>query len=308
MGKDWVENFKEAAHAFEEASDFSGLKLKRLCFEGADIDLRKTEITQPAILTTTVAIWRSLQTMGALEGLYAGHSLGEYSALVCMGVLNLGEAARLVHHRGKYMQDAVPEGTGAMAAIVFKPKTDGTDIAQKICEEATKTTGQAVSVANFNSPEQIVISGYTVAVQEASRLSTTEKYGARKAVPLPVSAPFHCPLMRPAAENLAPEISSAKWTPQPKKYIANIDATLHPIDNEKQCKQGAERLVSQITGSVQWVRSIQTALQSGCTEAIEVGPGAVLSGLIKRISHNEHTLNVRNVDTWKGYKDAGTQL
>jgi len=306
MSKDWTQNFKEASHAFEEASDASGLDLKKLCFDGTDYDLKQTEITQPAILAATVAIFRSLEAMGVLnreEAIYAGHSLGEYSALTCMGMLSLGVAARIVHHRGRYMQEAVPAGLGAMAALIFKPGSDGVTAARTLCSEAEKITGQRVSVANFNSPEQIVVAGVREAVEAVGRLGAeSENFKLRRSVPLAVSAPFHCALMKPAAERLSEELKSAVYQQTSTQYIANVDASLHSNEG------AADRLISQITESVLWVQSIEAALAAGCERAVEVGPGAVLTGLVKRISKEGRSLATQNIDRWETFKDDGSKI
>ncbi|MBS1982585.1 MAG: ACP S-malonyltransferase [Bdellovibrionales bacterium] len=310
MAKDWFENFRESQLAFEEASDGAGLNLKKLCFEGSEDDLKQTEVTQPAILTATVAIFRALCATTSLGdkapgALLAGHSLGEYSALVCAGALPLTEAARLVRHRGQYMQAAVPAGKGAMAALIYKPKTEGNwEKTQKLCAEASRLSGQKVAVANNNSPEQIVVAGYTAAVNKVIEMAPKEEWGARRALLLPVSAPFHSELMQPAAERLAPELRAAKWNSSTARYVANVDAQIHDL---KKSSEAQERLVTQITGAVLWVQSVQSALRAGCTDAVEIGPGAVLSGLTKRIVPEGRALNIANIDTWEGYKN-GSQL
>ncbi len=310
MGRDWVENFNEAKLAFEEASDGCGLRLQKLCFEGSDDDLKKTEITQPAILTATVAAFRSMVAHSRLgerlpNALFAGHSLGEYSALVCAGAVSLGDAARLVHHRGSYMQQAVPAGTGAMAALVFKPKTEGNwEKSVELCQAVARATGKKVSPANDNSPEQIVIAGELIAVQEASRLATTEPWGARKAVPLPVSAPFHCALMQPAADRLAPELKNTQWqSVLGRRYVANVDAALTPVGPE-----AVEKLIHQITGAVLWTRSVRAALAQGYTQALEIGPGSVLTGLARRIALEGQSLEGTSVDSVEDFRSVEARI
>jgi [acyl-carrier-protein] S-malonyltransferase len=304
MGKDWFSNFKAAKEAFEEASDFTGLNLKRLCFEGSESELRATEVTQPAILTTTVAIFRSLEINKT--GLYAGHSLGEYSALVCAGALALGPAARLVKNRGSYMQEAVPAGKGAMAALVFRPKTDGTEKADALCREISALGQGFVSVANYNTPEQIVISGESDAVKAASERALLAPYEARKVVPLNVSAPFHCRLMKPAADRLAGELKSAPWTGVKASYIANVDATLYSLEDA--LDKVAERLIQQVDHSVLWTQSLHTALRLEARRLVEVGPGAVLSGMAKRVSLGEIGFEAINIDQVEGFKNVQSQL
>ncbi len=307
MGADWFQNFQMARESFEEASDHCGLNLRKLCFDGTDADLKATEITQPAILTTSIAMFRVLKSEFGLEprlaaAIFAGHSLGEYSALVAAGALELGAAARLVHHRGKYMQEAVPAGRGAMAALIFRPKSDATPIVPVICAEATKATKGFVGVANYNSPEQIVISGDALAVAKASEIALSDAFSARKAVPLPVSAPFHCELMRPAAEKLGPELRAVNWKSTEHRYIANVDADVHLLKNDS-LKSVPERLGQQISGSVLWTQSVRKALELGLGRAVEIGPGAVLSGLLKRIGLNGQNMESRSIDRLEVFKN-----
>lgn len=304
MGKEWFENFQSAREAFEEASDFTGLNLRKLCFEGSDAELKATEVTQPAILTTTVAIFRSLEI--DKEGLYAGHSLGEYSALVCAGALALGPAARLVKNRGSYMQEAVPAGKGAMAALVFRPKTDGTEKADALCREVSALGQGFVSVANYNTPEQIVISGEADAVKLASERALLAPYDARKVVPLNVSAPFHCQLMKPAAERLSPELKSAPWAASKKDYIANVDAKIYSL--EKDSQGVAERLIYQIDHSVLWTQSLMTALGKDARRLVEVGPGAVLAGMAKRVTWGDLSFEPVNIDSVEDFKNVESIL
>lgn len=307
MGKDWYENFNAAKLAFEEASDHTGLNLKKLCFEGSDSDLAKTEITQPAILTTTVAVFRSLEI--DKKALYAGHSLGEYSALVCAGALSLGEAARLVQKRGQLMQEAVPQGQGKMAAVIYRPGTDGESLTDQLCLEASEQSGAFVSVANYNTPEQIVISGAAKAVDLAMELAKNDPYGARKVVPLNVSAPFHCSLMKPAAEALSDDLTSAQWKPSENSYIANVDAKIHRLGSAKGYDQQsdqdgvAQRLIQQIDHSVRWSQSMKLALDEGVELFVEVGPGAVLSGMAKRLKSGDRSFQCYKVDKVEDFKN-----
>ncbi len=312
MGLEWHQNFKEARDAFEEASDHSGLDLKKLCFEGSEADLKATEITQPAILTTSIAIFRSLCAHFGLESklsnaVVAGHSLGEYSALVAAGALDLGSAAKIVHHRGKYMQEAVPAGVGAMNALIFRPKIDATDLVPQICEMARSETKGFVGVANFNSPEQIVISGEVAAVSRAAEIAMSEKFGARKAVPLPVSAPFHCALMEAAAKKLSPELKSAKWKSSTLSYYANVDSKLYSLAGDSAVGV-ADRLILQITGSVLWTQTVRAVLNSGVSKAFEVGPGAVLAGLAKRIESEGRILEAKSIDRLEAFKNDNNQF
>jgi [acyl-carrier-protein] S-malonyltransferase len=307
MAKGWCEEFPVARQAFEEASDFTGLDLKKLCFEGSEEQLKQTEITQPALLTATVAIARALQAeFGMRElakgALFAGHSLGEYSALVVMGAVSLGPAARLVRARGKFMQEAVPAGVGGMAALLFRPKTDATGIVAELCERVSAETKQFVAVANYNSPEQIVISGHAEAVKHASAKALLEPWLARKAVPLAVSAPFHCGLMEPAALRLGEELARCDWQPSAHRYVANVDAQVY--DLTKSAEGVAGRMQAQVTGSVLWTQSVRAAAQQGVERFVEIGPGKVLSGLIGRIPVGDKPLAGSNIDAWEDFKNG----
>jgi [acyl-carrier-protein] S-malonyltransferase len=292
MAKDWFDNFKETQLSFEEASDHCGLNLKRLCFEGNDSDLKATEITQPAILTSTVGIWRAwTANFGVSQSetfYFAGHSLGEYSALVCSRFFDLGPTAKVVRLRGKFMQEAVPEGHGTMAALMFKPKTAGTSqLAEQICERA-RASGENdwVEPANFNTPEQIVVSGTKSGIQKVIELSNEPQYFLKRALELQVSAPFHSKLMKPASEKLKPEVDGltvSKNFSGGKKYIPNVSPHFLELMPEN-LDQIRAHLVSQVRGAVRWIESIQNAKGvEGISCVQEVGPGAVLSGLVKRI-------------------------
>ncbi len=306
MGKDWFENFAQTRLAFEEASDASGLDLKKLCFEGSEEDLKQTSITQPAILTVSVGIFEALKTMQdikASEIYFAGHSLGEYSALVCAGALPLADAARIVRKRGEFMQAAVPSGIGAMAALVFKPGTAGENVAIELCARAETQSGKKVSVANFNSPEQIVISGHKDAVLAAEGIAKADNMGVRKVVMLNVSAPFHCALMQPAADQLKTHLESAKWKNcSDVSYVPNTVAL--PVSLTDAPKV-AGRLYDQITGSVMWSQSMKQVLTLGVTEHLEVGPGAVLTGLMKRIAtlFEGKELKLSSTENFASYKE-----
>ncbi len=303
MAKDWHDNFKSAKLAFEEGSDGAALDLKKIIFDGTDVDLKQTEITQPAIVTATLAIFRSLEEIGKLPSqqasacLYAGHSLGEYSALVALGALSLNDATRIVRKRGSLMQAAVPAGVGAMAALIFKPGAEAERICAEICAEAQKKSGKKVSPANFNSPEQIVVAGDAGAVTAACELAPI--LGARKAVPLAVSAPFHCALMKDAEIGLRPALQKTSFYVQKNTYIANVDAMAYEASDGAAIQ---ERLLKQITAPVRWTQSVQTALQREANTALEIGPGAVLTGLAKRISWQEKTLPATNIDRLEAFQ------
>jgi [acyl-carrier-protein] S-malonyltransferase len=283
MGRELSENFKTAALAFEEANDALGFKLSRLCFEGPEEDLKLTANTQPAILAASVAALRVLREESPLTPSFlAGHSLGEYSALVASGALGFADALRTVRARGSYMQDAVPVGVGAMAAILgVEP-----ELLQEICTEAAQ--GEIVSPANFNSPGQIVIAGHTGAVNRAIEIAKAR--GFRKAMLLPVSAPFHCALMQQAAERLAATLEPLPVHEMSAPVVSNVEAK--PNGDAGRVKP---LLVDQVCSPVLWDASVQQMVASGVTNFVEIGPGKVLAGLVKRINKEAVTLNVQDV-------------
>jgi [acyl-carrier-protein] S-malonyltransferase len=289
MGRDLAEAFPEARRAFEEADRALGFAISKICFDGPEEELRRTAHTQPAILTHSVAVLRVLETRRprALEGaaLAAGHSLGEYSAGVAAGAYAFGDAVRIVHERGRLMQQAVPEGIGAMAAVLGL----GPDQVCAACEEAAGETGLVVSPANFNSPEQTVIAGHAEAVARASRICLER--GARRAVPLPVSAPFHCALMGPAAEGLRPRLEALAVSPPRIPIVTNVDAA--PAREAEQIRSALER---QIASCVRWVESVEALASAGVTRAIEIGPGAVLAGLVRRTRREIPVTSVGKVE------------
>lgn len=273
MGRAWVEAFPVAAEAFEQADEALGMALSALCFDGPAEDLQLTANTQPAILATSLAILRVLEQQGLTPAAVAGHSLGEYSALVAAGALQTADALRLVRRRGELMQQAVPVGQGAMAAILGLDTVAVNELAEEAADEDLICT-----VANFNSPQQTVIAGHAEAVKEAVRLAKLR--GGRRAVLLPVSAPFHSPLMRPARQGMEPLLQQASWADPRVPVVTNIDAA--PVtDAEAAC----DALVRQIDGPVRWVESVRAMVEEmGLRTFIEVGPGSVLSGLIRRIA------------------------
>jgi len=282
MGRELSENFKTAAHAFEEADDALGFKLSTLCFEGPEEDLKLTANTQPAILAASVAALRVLREESPIvPSFLAGHSLGEYSALVASGALGFADALRTVRARGSYMQDAVPVGVGAMAAILgVEP-----ELLAEICAEAAQ--GEVVSPANFNSPGQIVIAGHTGAVNRAIEIAKAR--GFRKAMLLPVSAPFHCALMQKAAERLAGTLASVPMGALATPVVTNVEA--QPNADAGRVK---ELLVEQVCSPVRWDASVQYMVEAGVTTFVEIGPGKVLAGLVKRIAKEAATLNVQD--------------
>ncbi len=284
MGKELVEKYPVAAQTFAEADDALGYKLSQLCFEGPEEQLKLTEITQPAILTASVAAFRVLAEKGVKPDFAAGHSLGEYSAHVAAGTINFTDAVRTVRNRGKYMQEAVPVGVGAMAAILgLSPST-----VAAVCHEAAQ--GEVCEAANLNSPEQIVISGHTKAVERATQLANAR--GAKKAVMLQVSAPFHCSLMKPAQERLAKDVQELEFSKPSIPVVCNVDGA---IVSEADASRDA--LIRQVTGAVRWDESVRSLIAQGVQTFVEVGPGKVLFGLMRQIDRAQKCLSVGDEST-----------
>jgi len=281
MGKDLAEKYPTARQTFEEADEALGMKLSQLCFEGPEDQLRLTEITQPAILTVSIAAWRVLKEKGAAPDFVAGHSLGEYSAHVCAGTISFADAVRTVRNRGKYMQEAVPVGTGSMAAILGMSM----DAVAGVCGDAAQ--GEVCELANINSPEQIVISGHTSAVERGAKLA--DERGAKRAKVLSVSAPFHCSLMQPAQDRLAVDLQALKFSQPNVPVVSNVYA--RPVEGAESAR---EALVRQVTGSVKWSESMQWLCAKDVNTFIEVGPGKVLCGLMRQIDRSRKTLNVED--------------
>ena len=272
MGRDLAIESAVAKRTYEEADDALGFALSKLCFDGPEDELTLTKFTQPAILTTSIAVLRALQEKGLRFDLVAGHSLGEWTALVAAGALTLRDAVKLTHLRGTYMQDAVPVGVGSMAALM------GLDLAatEKLCTEASQP-GQPVEPANLNGGGQIVISGHTDAIDRA--LVLAKAAGAKRAIKLQVSAPFHCSLMKPAADRLGAALADVRIAAPSVPVVANV--TAEPTSDPTQIHQ---LLIQQVTAPVRWEESIQTVAKLGVTRAYELGSGAVLKGLVKRIA------------------------
>jgi [acyl-carrier-protein] S-malonyltransferase len=279
MSKELAEQYPIARATFEEADEALGYKLSQACFDGPEDQLRLTEITQPAILTASVAAWRVVDQNGLRPRFVAGHSLGEYSAHVAAGTLSFVDAVRTVRHRGKYMQEAVPIGVGAMAAIL------GMEFERvaAVCRDAAQ--GEVCEPANINSPEQIVISGHTAAVERATRLA--DDRGAKRAKVLPVSAPFHCSLMKPAQDRLAIDLSSMAFSKPTAGVVCNVDAALL-----EDADRSRDALIRQVTGSVKWEQSMRLLMEQGVDTFVEIGPGKVLCGLMRQIDRSQKCLNV----------------
>jgi [acyl-carrier-protein] S-malonyltransferase len=283
MGRELAERFPVAAQTFAEADEACGFPLSKLCFEGPEEDLKLTENTQPAILTVSVAAHRVLAEHGVKPALAAGHSLGEWSAHVAAGTLQFADAVRAVKARGRAMQEAVPAGQGAMAAIL---SLDAAQVAEA-CAEAAVETGLPVAAANLNSPGQTVISGAVAAVERATAIAKSK--GARRAVMLPVSAPFHCALMQPAQEEVARVLSSLTLANPRIPVAANVTGSLVTTADVVR-----DALIRQVTGAVRWVDCVQTLIGAGATTFIEVGPGKVLGGLLRQIDSTQKALNVED--------------
>ena len=281
MGRDLWDKVPAARAVFDEADKVLGLPLSRICFEGTEEELRLTENTQPAILTVSVAAWRTLESRGVVPDFVAGHSLGEYSALVAAGGLAFADALRIVRKRGRYMQEAVPAGVGAMAAILgLSPAQVG-----EICEKAAD--GEVVSPANLNSPEQTVISGHAAAVKRAVELAN--QAGAKRAVILQVSAPFHCELMLPAQQRLAEDLRKTQFSELRIPLVTNVGA--EAIEKGDDAR---EALIRQVSLPVRWEDSIRTLVELGVDTFAEVGPGRVLSGLLRQIDRSVLCVNIED--------------
>lgn len=283
MGRDWAEAFPESRAVFEEADRVLGFELTRLCWEGPEEELTLTANLQPALVATSVAILRAVETTGARPAAVAGHSLGEYSALVAAGTLELADALRLTRRRGELMQEAVPVGEGAMAAILALPD----DAVREIVAEAAG--GDVLSVANLNAPGQVVVAGHRAAVERAVELARERRGKPRM---LPVSAPFHCPLMRPAREGLEPLLAETAFRDPAVPVVTNVDA--RPAASGDAAR---EALARQVDGPVRWVESVEWMTdQAGVTAFVEVGPGSVLLNTIKRIRPDAGRIELKSPD------------
>lgn len=276
MGKALADAHPICRDTFAEADEALGESLSRLCFEGPEDQLTLTENTQPAILAVSVAAWRLVASLGVTPAFVAGHSLGEYSANVAAGTMAFADALRIVRRRGRYMQEAVPVGTGAMAAVLGLESA----LVAQACEEAAQ--GDIVSPANMNGAGQVVIAGSTAAVARAGERA--KALGAKRVIPLSVSAPFHCALMKPAEDRLAPELRALQTSNPVVPIVANVDAT-----PKTTAADAIEALVAQVSSPVRWEDVVRRLASEGVTTYVEVGPGAVLSGLVRKI-HREATV------------------
>ena len=286
MGKELFDNFSLVKRLFEEADDALCFSISKLCFQGPEEALKLTENTQPAILTTSVACLRVLEAeKGVIPQLAAGHSLGEYSALVASGAFAFGDAVGIVRLRGRFMQEAVPVGEGAMAAILGMEREE----VERLCEEAAGE--EVLTPANYNSPGQIVISGHTKAVQRAIE---KVKQKGKKAVLLPVSAPFHSPLMKESGDRLGKELEPIPVGDMKIPVVTNVEAEINAVKEKVK-----PLLISQVSSPVLWEDSMKRMVRAGIEQMIEIGPGRVLSGLMKRIDSKIETGNIENIETLK---------
>ncbi len=285
MGKELAEQFPVARQVFEEADDALGFAISRLCFDGPAEELQLTENTQPAILTTSVAAFRAARESGLPEPSFvAGHSLGEYSALVAAGALELSDAVKTVRARGQYMQRAVPVGTGAMAAVIGGELS----VIEAACRQASanETNSQVCSVANSNSPNQVVIAGNVEAVDRAMELL---KGVAKRVIKLNVSAPFHCALMKPAQDELAADLERLSFNEPRVQVVTNVDARVTTAPDELR-----DALLRQVSAPVRWLESMQLLIGKNAETFIEIGPGKVLSGLMRQTNRDVKCLNVED--------------
>ena len=281
MGKELAENFPEARAVFDEADQALGSSISQMCFTGSEEDLKQTANTQPAILTCSVAVQRVLAGKGVTPDFVAGHSLGEYSALVAAGALKFSDAVKLVRKRGTYMQEAVPAGQGAMAAIMGLSPA----VVADACKRAAET--EVCSPANLNSPEQTVISGHAGAVKRAVEIASQQ--GAKRAVILAVSAPFHCAMMMPAQERLENDLRKTEFANLQVPLVTNVDADTITTGDEAR-----EALIRQVTMPVRWLDSMRLLIDEGVNTFVEVGPGRVLVGLLRQIERSVSALNVED--------------
>ncbi len=286
MGKELYDASATAKAVFDAANDALGFDVAQLCFDGPEEDLKLTTNTQPAIVTTSMAALRMLQEQAQFDAAYvAGHSLGEYSALVCAGSVDFADAVRAVRKRGQFMQEAVPVGVGTMAAIVGLDQAD----IEAICADVN-ADDNVVTLANINCPGQYVISGHVKAVEAV--IESAKEKGAKRAIPLPVSAPFHCALMQPAARNLAPVLDAITFNDLRVPLVNNAEADI--VTSGADARQS---LVRQMYTSVRWEQSVRVMLEHGVDTFIEVGPGKVLAGLMRRIERKATCLSVNNLKT-----------
>ena len=295
MGQSLAAAFPVCLDTFAEADAALGEPLSAMCFAGPAESLQMTENTQPAILAMSVAVLRLLESRGIHPSFAAGHSLGEYSAHVAAGTFSFADALRTVRRRGRYMQEAVPSGEGAMAAILG---LDTEAVGRACAETMTAMTGRVVSPANLNGPGQVVIAGHADAVAQASERAKT--LGAKRAIPLAVSAPFHCALMRPAEERLAPELRQLSTSTPKFPVVANVDA-----EPKREAATAIDALIRQVSSPVRWEEVVKRLVAEGATTFVELGPGSVLAGLIKKI---DRSVQVMSIEDEQGLEAAMSEL
>jgi len=292
MGSDFYQGFATARAVFEEADSLLNYSLSKIIFEGPEEELRLTTNTQPAILTTSLSIWRVLkEELGITADYVAGHSLGEYSSLVAANSLSFHEALLLVRNRGLFMEEAVPNGEGTMAAIMGIEE----EKLKEICDEITEK-GYIVNMANINTPNQIVISGTTTGVELAGKVA--KEQGAKRAIPLSVSGPFHSTLMKPAMDKLQPLIEKSSVVNASIPVVMNVTGS--PESDTANIKSN---LIEQVISPVQWTRSIETMVENGVDTFIEVGPGKVLTGLVKKINKDVITYAIEDIESFNSFKE-----
>jgi [acyl-carrier-protein] S-malonyltransferase len=295
MGKSLADNVPLCREVFADADAALGESLSTLCFEGPADALQLTEYTQPAILAMSVAVLRLVESRGVHASFAAGHSLGEYSAHVAAGTLSFADALRTVRHRGRYMQEAVPVGEGAMAAILG---LDADQVSAACAETMKSLPGRVVSAANLNAPGQVVIAGHADAVARAS--DRAKDLGAKRAIPLAVSAPFHCALMKPAEDRLAPELRALPTSDPKMPVVANVDA-----EPKRDARAAIDALIRQVSSPVRWEQVVRRLIAEGATTFVELGPGSVLAGLIKKIDRG---VKVMSIEDEQGLDEALAQI
>lgn len=294
MGRALYDAFPVARAVFEEADSALGYSISKLCFDGPEEDLTRTENGQPAILTTSIAALRVVQSeTGIRPTLAAGHSLGEFSALVAAGAFSLADAVRVVNQRGRFMQEAVPQGQGAMAAVLG---LEGEPLAEA-CRQAAAEVGEVVSPANYNGGGQVVIAGSTAAVERAC--AVCKEKGAKKTIPLKVSAPFHCAMMAPAQARLAEVLAGISFGPMSIPVVTNVEAKAN-----QQSERVRDLLIAQVTAPVLWEQSVRAIAEMGTTRAVEVGHGSVLAGLVKRIAPELQVMSAGDAEAIANLKTA----
>ncbi len=293
MGRDAFEASPAARSVYETADEALGFPVSRLCFEGPEEELERTEIQQPALLTTSVALLRALQEHADLKpDFVAGHSLGEYTALVASGALSLEDAVRTVHRRGGYMQEAVPQGVGGMAAIIGMTPEEVADV----CTEVSLERGTVVSPANFNSPSQTVIAGEAASVEDAGKRAAER--GAKRVIPLKVSAPFHCSLMMPAADRIHADLAAIEFSEASPPVVTNVEAKPNT-----EAGRMLGLLQEQVTAPVRFTEMVQWLVAAGVTHFLEVGSGRVLSGLVSRIQRRSQRAQFSGMQDLEGVQE-----